>query len=391
MSVNSSTKSDDDDRTPTWGGDLVNTHATRVVSAPIGDSMDSLCRQLSDLAHQYKSPQDWPRTSLRICADAGVYRWFLPATQDRVNQGGMGWSEADQVRAYLRLAAADLTTTFVITQFMGACKRIATSDNPVPRDRYMQSLLSGRQFATVGISHLTTSRRHLGKPVLLATENEGGYSLHGVSPWVTGAPEADVIVVAATMEDGRELLAAVPTTANGIECGPGAELVALSASCTDQVAFTQVHIDHDMVIAGPMHAVMKSGTIAGTGGLQTSTLAAGLSRAAVDYLRGESEKRADLVPIAEHLNQELLQLCDDLISAAGGGRCDAGEIRGRANRLVMRTTQAAMSAAKGAGYVASHPVGRWCREALFFLVWSCPTPVAQGHMCELAGIDWYRI
>lgn len=382
MTENSPAKNEDESDTPTWGVDLVNTQATRVVSTPTGDSMDAICRQLSELAHQYRSPQDWPGQSLKICADAGVFRWFLPA-----NQGGMSWNDADQVRAYLRLAAADLTTTFVITQFIGACKRIATSVNAVPRERYLESLLSGHQFATVGISHLTTSRRHLGKPVLLATENERGYILDGVSPWVTGAPAADVIVTAATMEDGRELLAAVPTTASGIECGPGAELVALSASCTDQVAFSQVHVDHDTVIAGPMDGVMKSGSGAGTGGLQTSTLAAGLSRAAVDYLRREAEKRADLVPIAEHLDQELQQLCDDLISAAGGGHCDAGAIRGRANRLVMRTTQAAMSAAKGAGYVASHPVGRWCREALFFLVWSCPQPVAQEHMCELAGIE----
>ncbi len=43
-----------------------------------------------------------------------------------------------------------------------------------------------------------------------------------------------------------------------------------------------------------------------------------------------------------------------------------------------------MTAAKGAGFIEGHPVGRWCREALFFLVWSCPQPVMQAHLCELA-------
>jgi alkylation response protein AidB-like acyl-CoA dehydrogenase len=52
--------------------------------------------------------------------------------------------------------------------------------------------------------------------------------------------------------------------------------------------------------------------------------------------------------------------------------------------MVLRATQAAMTAAKGAGYVEGHPVGRWCREALFFLVWSCPAPIAQAHLCEFA-------
>jgi hypothetical protein len=56
------------------------------------------------------------------------------------------------------------------------------------------------------------------------------------------------------------------------------------------------------------------------------------------------------------------------------------------NSLVLRATQATLAAAKGAGYAAGHPAGRWCREALFFLVWSCPAPVLQANLCELAGI-----
>ena len=66
---------------------------------------------------------------------------------------------------------------------------------------------------------------------------------------------------------------------------------------------------------------------------------------------------------------------------------DKESIRQRANSLVLRATQAALSAAKGSGYVVGHPAGRWCREALFFLVWSCPQPVAAANLCELAGID----
>ena len=61
-------------------------------------------------------------------------------------------------------------------------------------------------------------------------------------------------------------------------------------------------------------------------------------------------------------------------------------LRQRANSLVLRATQAALVTAKGAGYVQGHPVGRWCREALFFLVWSCSQPVVSANLCELAGI-----
>jgi alkylation response protein AidB-like acyl-CoA dehydrogenase len=77
-------------------------------------------------------------------------------------------------------------------------------------------------------------------------------------------------------------------------------------------------------------------------------------------------------------------LCD----VPGGDRCitTGNELRQRANSLALRASQAALAAAKGAGYVAGHPAGRLCREALFFLVWSCPQPVLQANLCELAGI-----
>ena len=61
-------------------------------------------------------------------------------------------------------------------------------------------------------------------------------------------------------------------------------------------------------------------------------------------------------------------------------------LRARANSLVMRAGQAALTAAKGAGFVVGHPAGQAVSEALFFLVWSCPQAVAAAGLCELAGM-----
>ena len=47
-------------------------------------------------------------------------------------------------------------------------------------------------------------------------------------------------------------------------------------------------------------------------------------------------------------------------------------------RLALQATQVALTVAKGAGFVAPHPAQRWARQALFFLVWSCPRPAAEG-------------
>ncbi len=353
------------------------------IEAPNDGSLDQLCDRLLELSSRGNSIDRWPAESLRLCGEAGVYRWFLTESE-----GGLGWSEADQTRGYLRLAAADLTTTFVITQYMGAIRRIAGSDNRSVAERWLPRLLRGDAFATVGISHLTTSRRHLSQPALVASETATGFVLSGKAPWVTGAPHADLYVIGGSLSDGREILAAVDRSLAGIVPGRGVELVALSASCTDRVEFDGVAIDASMVLAGPSENVMKSGVGAGTGGLQTSTLAVGLSRSAVRYLAQESAGREDLRQATNELSGEVDRMESWLLRAADGDTgCDAASIRGAANRLVLRSTQAALTAAKGAGYIDSHPVGRWCREALFFLVWSCPQPIAQAYLCELAGIE----
>ncbi|MEX1224544.1 MAG: acyl-CoA dehydrogenase, partial [Pirellulales bacterium] len=73
--------------------------------------------------------------------------------------------------------------------------------------------------------------------------------------------------------------------------------------------------------------------------------------------------------------------------ARGEPACGPEQLRTRANSLALRASQASLTAAKGAGYVWGHPAGRWCREALFFLVWSCPQPVLAANLCEFAGIE----
>ncbi len=300
---------------------------------------------------------------------------------------GQGWSEADIVRGYLKLSAACLTTTFVITQRTAACKRIEGAGNEPLKEKLLPDLVSGTSFATVGISHLTTSRQHLSKPILRAEEVSGGYVLDGFCPWVTGAPFAQHVVTGATLEDGRQILVAVPMDLPGVSVPSTAKLIGLSASQTGEIHFDQVELTADWLLAGPVENVMRQGIGAKTGGLQTSTLAIGLAAAAVEFLETEAAKRSNLVETASALREQVEMLCDDLIAAASGDPvCSTEELRTRANSAVLRSTQAALGAAKGTGYVTSHPAGRWCCEALFFLVWSCPQPVTDANLCELAQI-----
>jgi alkylation response protein AidB-like acyl-CoA dehydrogenase len=353
------------------------------VRSPDDPALDALCRFLGERSADLDLHPHWPAEQLSACATASVYRWFVPEAL-----GGFGWSEPDVLRGYLRLSAACLTTTFILTQFTSALRRIIDSENEPLCRRLLPELLDGRQFTTVGISHLTTSRRHLAQPVLRAEETPVGFVLDGYSPWVTGAAHAQSVVIGATLADRRQVLLSLPTDLEGVSAPPPARLIGLTASSTGELRCERVAVTRDRLLDGPAENVMAGKVGGKTGGLQTSALAIGLSEAALDFLATEAEKRPDLREPLESLQGELAKAQSDLLALAAGDQpCTNEAIRARANSLVLRATQAALAAAKGTGYILGHPTGRWCREALFFLVWSCPQPVMAANLCELAGLE----
>jgi alkylation response protein AidB-like acyl-CoA dehydrogenase len=278
------------------------------------------------------------------------------------------------------VAETCLTTALVLSQWAAACRIIAAGPAAVRRRR-LPPLARGETPTTVGISQLSTSRRHLGTPALVATERDGGWRLDGECPWVTGAAACDTIVTGAAAGPGEQVFFVVPTAGPGVEIAPPLELLALSGSLTTSVRLAGVE-PADVIRPEPGGGVR-------TGGLATTALAVGATRAAVALLAAEAAARPDLAPVAAGLRGETESLSADLDAAARGGAEGPARdgLRVRANGLVVRAAQAALAASKGAGFVSGHPAERLVRESLFFLVWSCPQAVSSAVMCELAGLE----
>ncbi|MDG1896132.1 MAG: acyl-CoA/acyl-ACP dehydrogenase [Fuerstiella sp.] len=325
----------------------------------------------------------WPAEQLKAMADAGVMSWDVP-----VEWGGLDLKPVDQLEGLRLLSSACLVSTFVLTQRSAAARRIATTDNEAAKLQLLPGLLSGQVFATVGISHLTTSGQHLKTPLVQATETDDGYVLDGLVPWATGAAQADFLITGGTLADGRQLLAAIPTDAAGVQVQPPVELMALNASQTGAVKLNSVVVDHAQLLHGPMEQVMQHGTGGGAGSLGTSALAIGATAGTLQCMTEETQRRPDLREFVAPLQAECDQLTTDLRLAATGehpaGAAAVEQLRRQANSLVLRSAQSWLAATKGAGYVAGHPAERAVRESMFFLVWSCPQPVLAANLRELA-------
>ncbi|MEZ6052718.1 MAG: acyl-CoA dehydrogenase family protein [Planctomycetaceae bacterium] len=344
-----------------------------------------LLADLSRSAAEVDQQGTWPEGQFSRLAEEGVLGWVIP-----IEYGGSELDPEMLIFGYERLATACLTTTFNLTQRNGACQRIAGCDNSELKAELLPDLASGRLFATVGVSHLTTSRQHLSQPAVQAEEIEDTFVLNGQIPWVTGAKPADYVVTGGTCVDGRQILIALPTNLEGLTVEDPVPLLALNGSLTGSIALENVVVDRHYLLAGPVDQVMQRGQGGGTGSVATSSLAVGLVGRSLAHLMRESDRRPELTEVVEPFAKEWSQLRMDLYaSARGEGTAEtphltAESIRQRANSLALRSTQALLAASKGAGFVAGHPAERGIREAMFFLVWSCPQPIVAAALREFA-------
>jgi alkylation response protein AidB-like acyl-CoA dehydrogenase len=324
----------------------------------------------------------WPAHSWEVVRQTGALRWCIPSEYE-----GAGRAGVDLLQGYETLAGACLTTCFLLSQRDAACRRLRDSGKEALCAALLPPLARGERFATVGLSQLTTSRQH-GKPSLTARETSTGLVLDGTIPWVTGAAQADHIVIGAVLEDGRQVLAALAKDLPGVIVGPPLDLMALEGSLTAEVICSGVHVDRDLLLAGPTERVLQAGR-GGTGGLETSCLALGLAGAAIAHVRREAKARPDLHDTAERLERVRQRLRGEMhrLAQGQGGTEAALALRSRANTLALQATQAALTVSKGTGYLRRHPAQRWARQALFFLVWSCPWPAAAATLASLALAD----
>jgi alkylation response protein AidB-like acyl-CoA dehydrogenase len=334
--------------------------------------------ELSRLAESADRLPQWPAESWQCLGTLQGLQWTLPAPYGLGLEGVSLWERLES------LTAACTTSAFIWTQRESACRHIVEKGSADVRQELLGPLAEGAIFTTVGLAHLTTSRQHV-SPSLVATEDNAGFVLDGVMPWVSAAAQADYFVTGAVLADSRlQILIVLPRASAGVTVGDPMDLMALAGSMTTEVTCSRVHVERKWLLAGPVEKVLTLGR-RGTGGLETACLALGLSKAAIDFLALEARQRPELVPVAGGLERRRSRAQRALYSMASNNASpqEVAMLRARANALVLQSTQAALTASKGTGFRHPHPAQRWARQALFFLVWSCPWPAASATLDAL--------
>jgi alkylation response protein AidB-like acyl-CoA dehydrogenase len=316
---------------------------------------------------------DWPAEDLQALAEKSLLNMAVP-----IVSGGLGASTLDQHRIYEELASQSLSLALILSQRDAAIGLVEASDAPC-RDGFLSRLRDGT-FSSVGIAQLTTSRQG-GPPALRAERTAAGVRIDGLIPWCTGAAKAEFIIAGAATADGRHVLFSLPMNAAGVMIDPPMPLVAMRQTWTASIRCDAVEIPGAAILRGPDDKVLIRNNHVPLG---QAFLAMGLCRGTANLIKdlasnGGSNAAREAM---SRFESQISNLRSQIHSLSHPGReteaaAQAATIRGECNDLAIRITHAAVALYKGTGLLIGHPAQRLAREAMFLLVWSCPSPVVD--------------
>ena len=255
------------------------------------------------------------------------------------------------------------------------------------RRKYLVPALRGDLVATFALTEPGAGSDLAG--ITTRAERRGDrWVLRGTKTWVTNAPVADVLTVAAKTSGERGLaniaLFLLDRAAmRGITLGKSIDKMSVRASVTGEILLEDVEVPAEHLLGGETGGVEKIGGILAEIRVMTAALSTGLARAAYESALAYARERVAFgKPIVEHqaIGFKLADMLTALHAAAlvtyqAAARLDAGRPVGReaamakllASETAVRVTDEASRILASYGLASEYPVQRYFRDARFLL------------------------
>jgi alkylation response protein AidB-like acyl-CoA dehydrogenase len=255
------------------------------------------------------------------------------------------------------------------------------------RQRYLVPALRGDLVATFALTE-PNAGSDVASITARAERRGDRWVLHGTKTWVTSAPVADVLTVAAKTSDERgmkniALFLLDRSAMPGIRLGKAIDKMSVRASVTGEILLEDVEVPAAHLLGGETGGVEKIGGILSEIRVMTAAISVGLARAAygaaVTYAR---ERIAFGKPIAEHqaIAFKLADMLTSLHAAVlmtyqAAAQLDAGRVITReaamtklfASETAVKITDEAARIFASYGLATEFPVQRYFRDARFLL------------------------
>ncbi len=263
---------------------------------------------------------------------------------------------------------------FLVTQHQSAVSLVAKSKSETLKSALLPKMGTGERRIGIGISQL----RRSGPPATTATQVDGGYSVQGIVPWVTGWQMFDAFVLGATLASGEALLALTDfREQEGMSFSAPMRLAAMESVQTVAAELNGLFIPDESVLSimppeWPHRNDMINIVLQGH-------FALGCAMAGVDQVRAAAERRQTewLWETVNQLEAEVEACRERAIAIQSGFDTPVTDeklaIRAWAIELAGKCAHAGIIANGGAANAVTHPAQRVYREAIVFSV-SAQTP-----------------
>ncbi len=291
------------------------------------------------------------------------------------------WAE-ELARGSMSLAAAACMQSLMGTYF------VFEHGTEEQRQKYLVPALRGEKIGTFALTE-PNAGSDVANIATFAERRGDGYVLRGTKTWVTNAPVADFLTVAAktSRERGMKHIALFLVDRHempGVVSGKKIEKLGVRASETGEIILEDVFVPESHLLGGETGGAEKVGGILSEIRVITAALAVGLARAAYDAaLKYSRERVAFGKPIGEH-QAIAFKLADMLTSIHAASLMtyhaawcldqrlpvtrEAAMAKLFASEMANRVADEASRIYASYGFAMEYPVQRYFRDARFLLL-----------------------
>jgi alkylation response protein AidB-like acyl-CoA dehydrogenase len=305
-------------------------------------------------------------------------------------------------RGSLSVAAAACMQSLMGTHFIHAY------GDETLRERYLVPALRGELVATFAMTE-PNAGSDVANLTTRAERRGDHWVLRGTKTWVTNAPVADVLTVAAKTSPERglkniALFLLDRRSMRGITLGKPIDKMAVRASATGEILLEDVEVPAAHLLGGETGGAEKIGGILAEIRIMTAALSVGLARAAYEAALAYSRERVAFgKPIGEH--QAIAFKLADMLAGTHAAtlatyqtaaRLDARRPVGReaaitkllASETAVKVTDEAARIFASYGLAMEYPVQRYFRDARFLLPGGGTSEILRVVIAR--ELDWDR-
>ncbi|HVU49685.1 MAG TPA: acyl-CoA dehydrogenase [Polyangia bacterium] len=325
-----------------------------------------------DRAHQF------PRALVSRLGELGLLGVMVPEAW-----GGAGMDAVSYALALEEISRACASTGVIMSvQNSLVCAPLVAHGTDAQRARWLPELATGKKIGCFALSEPEAGSDAAAQRTTAVRKGEG-WVLDGTKNFITNAPAADVMLVAAMTSPGQGArgisVFLVPTDAPGVKIGKPDDKLGIRAAVSAQVFLADCALGADALLGAEGEGFKIAMKALDGGRIGIAAQAVGIARAAFeDAVRYAQERKTFGQPIADHqaIQFKLADMSTEIEAARlllwrAAAKKDSGARYTReaamaklfASEVANRVAKEAVQVFGGYGYLADFPAERHFRDA----------------------------